>query len=103
MRNWNFTTDQFGWDNIALGRGDSDIAGAAIPINSNKTSGNLISFFGRINYILAGKYLATISVRHEADSKFVGSDQVWGTFPAVSLAWRINEENFMKISSGLIA
>ena len=96
MRNWNFPTDQFGWDNIALGRGDSDIAGAAIPINSNKTSGNLISFFGRINYILAGKYLATISVRHEADSKFVGSDQVWGTFPAVSLAWRINEENFMK-------
>lgn len=47
--------------------------------------------------------MATISVRHEADSKFVGSDQVWGTFPAVSLAWRINEENFMKISSGLIA
>lgn len=44
MRNWNFPTDQFGWDNIALGRGDSDIAGAAIPINSNKTSGNLISF-----------------------------------------------------------
>lgn len=40
--------------------------------------------------------MATISVRHEADSKFVGSDQVWGTFPAVSLAWRINEENFMK-------
>lgn len=39
-----FPTDQFGWDNIALGRGDSDIAGAAIPINSNKTSGNLISF-----------------------------------------------------------
>ena len=31
-----FPTDQFGWDNIALGRGDSDIAGAAIPINSNK-------------------------------------------------------------------
>ena len=26
----------------------------------------------------------------------MGSDQVWGTFPAVSLAWRINEENFMK-------
>lgn len=96
MRNWNFPTDQFGWDNMALGRGDSDVAGAPIPINSNKTSGNLISFFGRINYILAGKYLATISIRHEADSKFVGSDQVWGTFPAVSLAWRINEENFMK-------
>ena len=37
-----------------------------------KTSGNLISFFGRINYILAGKYLATISVRHEADSKICG-------------------------------
>ena len=37
------------WDNIALGRGDSDIASAAIPINSNKTSGNLISFFSDVS------------------------------------------------------
>lgn len=96
MQNWNFPTDQFDWNNISLGRGDSDILGSRIPVSSDKSSGNLISFFGRVNYILANKYLATVSIRHEADSKFVGSNQVWGTFPAVSLAWRINEENFMK-------
>jgi len=96
MQNWNFPTDQFDWNNMGLGRGDSEKEGSAIPIGSNKTSRNLISFFGRINYILAGKYLATLSLRHEADSRFKGSDEVWGTFPAVSLAWRINQENFMK-------
>lgn len=96
MRNWNFPTDQFTWNNIGLGRGDSDVEGSAIPVSSNKTSGNLISFFGRANYILAGKYLLTATVRHEADSKFLGSDKVWGTFPSISLAWRIKEENFMK-------
>lgn len=96
QQNWNFPTDKFDWNNMALGRANNSTPGAAIPIGSGKTSGNLISFFGRVDYIFNEKYLATVSLRHEADSRFVGSDQVWGTFPAASLAWRIHEENFMK-------
>lgn len=96
MRNWNFPTDKFDWNNMGLGRGNSSQEGAAIPIGSNKTSGNLISFFGRVNYILDGKYFVTLTLRREADSKFIGSNKEWGNFPAASLAWRINEENFMK-------
>ncbi len=96
MQNWNFPTDKFDWNNMGLGRANTDIEGSPVPIGSTKSSRNLISFFGRVNYILSGKYLATLSIRHEADSRFLGSDQVWGTFPAASLAWRINQEKFMK-------
>lgn len=96
MQNWNFPTDQFGWDNMALGRANSDITGSPIPEGSNKTSNNLISFFGRVNYTYKDRYLVQASLRREEDSRFLGSDQVWGNFPAVSAAWRINRESFFE-------
>jgi len=94
MQNWNFPTDQFGWDNMGLGRANSDITGSPIPEGSSKTSGNLISFFGRVNYNYKDRYLLQASLRREEDSRFLGSNQVWGNFPAVSAAWRINKESF---------
>ena len=63
---------------------------------SNKTSGNLIGFFARVNYNYKEKYMLTASVRYEGDSKFVGSNQEWGLFPSVSAAWRISKESFME-------
>lgn len=56
---------------------------------------NLLSFFGRINYTLADKYLATFTLRADGSSKF-GKGNRWGWFPSGALAWRISEENFMK-------
>ena len=56
---------------------------------------NLLSFFGRINYTLADKYLATFTVRADGSSKFAKGNR-WGWFPSAALAWRISEENFMK-------
>lgn len=56
---------------------------------------NILSYFGRINYTMADKYLATFTMRTDGSSKF-GKDNRWGVFPSAALAWRISEEDFMK-------
>ncbi len=54
-----------------------------------------ISFFGRANYIYANKYILNTTLRADASNKFATGNH-WGFFPAIALAWRISEENFMK-------
>lgn len=54
---------------------------------------NRASFFGRINYSYAGKYLLQATMRYDGSSKF-GKDNRWGTFPSIALGWRISEESF---------
>ena len=54
----------------------------------------LISYFGRVNYGFADKYLFSLSYRKDGSSRF-GEDRKWGSFPAASVAWRINKEEFM--------
>ncbi len=56
---------------------------------------NLQSFFGRANFTVADKYLATVSIRRDGTSRFT-EDYRWSNFPAVSVAWKLNEENFLK-------
>lgn len=53
----------------------------------------MISWFGRINYDYAGKYLFEANIRHDGSSRF-SKDNRWGTFPSVSGGWRISEEGF---------
>jgi TonB-linked SusC/RagA family outer membrane protein len=55
----------------------------------------LISFFGRLNYNLNDRYLLSFSVRRDGSSRF-GPGNQWGTFPAVSGAWRISQEPFAR-------
>lgn len=54
------------------------------------------SFLGRLNYNYAEKYIIEGSVRRDGSSNF-GSNNRWGTFPAVSAAWRISKEPFFNI------
>lgn len=51
------------------------------------------SFFGRVNYDYAGKYLLNASVRRDATSQ-VSTDR-YKTFPAVSIGWVVSKEGFM--------
>lgn len=51
------------------------------------------SFFGRINYDYAGKYLLNASIRRDATSQ-VSTDR-YKTFPAVSIGWVVSREGFM--------
>jgi TonB-linked SusC/RagA family outer membrane protein len=62
---------------------------------SSKGSNEMASFIGRINYTLMQKYIATLNLRVDGSSNFSEKHQ-WGWFPGVSLAWRINEESFLK-------
>jgi iron complex outermembrane receptor protein len=55
----------------------------------------LESFFGRVNYNLLSKYLFTATVRTDGSSRFAKGHR-WGLFPAAALAWRVNEESFLK-------
>ncbi len=93
MQNWDFPTDVFSYHNIELGRALAE--GEAIMEGSTAET-NLISFFGRVTYNYKDRYLLLASLRHEAASQLYGSKDPWGTFPAVSLGWRIANEPFME-------
>ena len=53
------------------------------------------SFFGRVNYAYANKYLIEANIRRDGSSRF-SKDNRWATFPSVSVGWVISEEKFMK-------
>lgn len=59
------------------------------------TENYLVSFFGRVNYTLLDRYLLTFTLRNDGSSRF-NKDNRWGIFPSAALAWRINEEAFLK-------
>lgn len=55
----------------------------------------MISWFARVNYDYAGKYLFEANVRADASSRFADGNR-WGYFPSFSAAWRLSEESFME-------
>ncbi len=59
----------------------------------------LVSFFGRINYIFDDSYLLTFTLRGDGSSRF-SKDNRWGIFPAVALGWKINNMKFMESAQG---
>jgi TonB-dependent starch-binding outer membrane protein SusC len=63
--------------------------------NAWATRSTLLSYFGRFNYTLAERYMVTTTLRGDASSRFSKNNR-WGFFPSVGLAWKINEEKFMK-------
>lgn len=56
---------------------------------------NLQSFFARANFTVADKYILTASLRRDGTSRFTKENR-WSNFPAFALAWKINDENFLK-------
>jgi TonB-dependent starch-binding outer membrane protein SusC len=55
----------------------------------------LVSYYGRVNYSLASRYMLTATIRRDGTSRF-SEDNRWGTFPSVALAWRLSEESFIR-------
>ena len=74
------------WPNAAVGESEAYGSGEGYT---------LVSFFGKLNYTYADRYLASLTMRYDGSSRF-GRNNRYGTFPSVSLGWRISEENFMK-------
>ena len=59
------------------------------------TEWSLLSYFGRINYDFADKYLLSLNARYDGSSRF-GKKNRWGLFPSVSAGWRVSGEDFFK-------
>lgn len=77
---------------------DSGTAPSGLNVNSIAAdtfdnSDELQSFFGRINYNIADKYLFTATLRADGSSKFGGNNQ-YGYFPSFAFAWNMAEEDF---------
>jgi TonB-dependent starch-binding outer membrane protein SusC len=63
--------------------------------NEGFAQNRLLSYISRINYAYDNKYLLNFSFRRDGSSRF-GRTEQFGNFPAMSLAWRISEEKFMR-------
>ena len=91
--NANFSVDGTKWYNMGEGtwlkEGRSSIYSHKEPLET------LVAYFARVNYSYADRYLLSVSARYEGSSKF-GANNRYGWFPAVSAAWRISNESFMK-------
>lgn len=91
--NENFVSDGTSYNNLSLG---TPPTGYLVNYGGTTVSTlRLISFYSRLNYNYLGKYILQASVRRDGSNAF-GSNNQWGYFPAVSGAWRISDENFMK-------
>ena len=69
-----------------------------VVATSSGTSWGLVGYIARMNYAYAGKYLIGASIRRDGVSRF-GINRRWGTFPAISAAWRISEEKWLNSSN----
>ena len=67
----------------------------SFPNHAGGSAGDnaLMSYFGRVSYEFADKYLLAANIRADGSAKFAESKR-WGTFPSVSGGWRISKENF---------
>ncbi len=85
----NITSNEYLWHNLG--------AGQNMKNSTSYTMSKGLGFVGRINYSYLGKYLASVSVRHDGSSRLADGNR-WDTFPAFSLGWRVSEEKFMDFS-----
>lgn len=60
-----------------------------------RTHNSLLSYFGRLNYSFLGRYMLTATMRADGSSRFSEGNK-WGYFPSVAVAWKINQESFLK-------
>lgn len=76
---------------------DEMFAGSSVNMSTNGSASveSRASFVGRLNYAYKSKYLAEVTARYDASSRFAKESR-WGFFPSVSVGWRISEENFIK-------
>ena len=94
VRGWNgldFTTT-----NISPSTSRASVRSLAVDSYDNTTE--LQSFFGRVNYTIADKYLFTATVRADGSSAFPEANR-YGYFPSGAFAWKLNEEDFMSDSN----
>ena len=86
LQNNNLPNDEV--HNPSLGSGDP-------KVGSGNGSSSMASFFTRETYNYDDRYLATYTYRYDGSSNF-GPNKRWAGFHSVAVAWRFNNEKFMK-------
>ena len=74
---------------------------ADISVSERDETINRQSVFGRVNYAFDNRYLASVSLRRDGDSRF-GANNRFKVFPAVSLGWNVHNESFFN-NNGFIS
>lgn len=69
-------------------------------VSSSRSKQRLDSYMGRVNYGYKDKYFLDLTARVDGSSRF-GANNKYGFFPAVSAAWRLIEEPFLKSATWL--
>lgn len=93
--NSDFITDAFLWNNINAGAGTK-------VLSSTKNEDNLVSYFGRINYVYKDRYILTSTIRRDGSSVFSKNNR-FAIFPSVALGWDIAGEPFMQKTNNNIS
>lgn len=87
LLDWSVTDILSASEMYSIGSTTSEALGSA------KTDYAMLSYFGRINYAFASRYLFEANFRADASSRFAPGHR-WGYFPSFSAGWRISEEGF---------
>ncbi|WP_442589527.1 SusC/RagA family TonB-linked outer membrane protein [Pedobacter sp. AW31-3R] len=91
----------YGWQHFTSSLNDTQLNRRAEQLfdpTHYESENYLISFYGRLNYSIASKYLFTATLRSDGSSRFTKENR-WGYFPSAAFAWRMNQEDFMKNST----
>ena len=98
-----FHGERYDWRNVEAFRKGfastdiTDLNGGSVTGQTNAGQTRALamnSFFGRVKYNFANKYLFEANVRADGTSRFA-PEYRWGFFPSFSAAWRISQEEFM--------
>lgn len=89
---------------MSVGSANADLGSPQITtfngtgeIGSNELKSVLLSYFVRLNYDYANKYLLSLSLRSDKSSKFAEGHRT-GYFPSISAGWNIHNESFFDVS-----
>ncbi|WP_439151342.1 SusC/RagA family TonB-linked outer membrane protein [Winogradskyella sp.] len=72
-------------------------SGPNITVDTDINRNALESYFARASFDIADKYLISASFRRDGSSRF-SEDNRWGSFPGVSVGWKMMNEDFMQDS-----
>ncbi len=90
---WTIDEDPASAANIGYAWGETEEQRNKINYGAGQL--NLISFYGRLNYVFKDTYLLTFTMRDDGTSRFSKNNR-WALFPAVALGWKLSNMPFFE-------
>lgn len=64
-------------------------------VNSNYWESSMLSFMGRLNYVLLDRFLFTVTARYDGTSRLAKNNR-WGLLPSAAVGWQLKNEKFLE-------